>query len=395
MLELTSLFLDPKGRPIVSIQEDIFIRFPSYKSGSFDTEQLVQELKEVVSTDYIDVKSQLQLWLRERHDDSGINAKLVTFLQKYYDWLYGEYGSEYILDDRFDRVKDIDECPDELIFYFLDLYAPGYKELAEDPKEILFFNQNNQIVNSVTEDSAKPFITNENIRDFLRGVKTKFYNFKGTDVSLAYFFITLLGAQSVSVDDGQGEYTLEITFQDNNPISTDDYLDSYLKLLHPVGMKLNIQPTFTNIDTTVSYLQGGGTAGGSGDTFLTAVPVRPPAQILGPGQGFYDGIIGSSGQEVSILGNYFPYTIGDTLDIAATAGCSGSTAHGITGGATGNTYTNMTTYAFPSWAEGIVAGTSFGLIDILDFSYLVAPSGGTSPNNGREDNHSCPVGGYA
>ena len=375
MLELTSLFLDPKGRPIVSIQQDLLSRYPSYKFGSFNVEQVVEELKEVVSTDYIDVKSQLQLWLRERHDDSNINTKLITFLQKYYDWLYGEYGSGYILDDKFANVKDIDNCPDELVSNFLDLYAPGFQILTETP-----------------EDS--PFITKENVRNFLRDVKTKFYNFKGTDVSLAYFFITLLGAQTVSVDTEQGEFTLSVSFQDNKQISTDDYLDAYLQLLHPVGMKLNLQTTFTNLNESVSFLSGGETAGSSGDAFLTAVTIRPPSRVFGSGKPSYDGVIGGSGQEVSVLGNYFPYTLSDTSNITITAGCCGATSHGgITGGATGNT-ANMITYAFPSWAEGIVSGTSFGFIDILEFSYLIAPSGGTSPNNGREDNYSCPIGGY-
>ena len=55
---------------------------------------------------------------------------------------------------------------------------------------------------------------------------------------------------------------------------------------------------------------------------------------------------------------------------------------------------NMVTYAFPSWSEEIIVGASFGLINTVDFCFLTSPSGGTSPNDGRETNYSCPVGGY-
>ena len=164
----------------------------------------------------------------------------------------------------------------------------------------------------------------------------------------------------------------------------------YKELIHPVGVELVIGASSVNFDGVVARLGGGNSGGFSGE-----IPQFTAWEELTYGDGAYDGT--GTGEEISIIGNYFSYTIDDTTSIPATAGCSGSTLHGgITGGATGNTYTNMTTFAFPDWSTAVtIAGTSFGLINIYDFAHLNAASGNTSPNDGRATNSACPAGGYS
>tara|TARA_R110000824_G_scaffold15830_8_gene66382 strand:- start:7759 stop:8880 length:1122 start_codon:yes stop_codon:yes gene_type:complete len=363
-------FGDARGDALLGVQNNISTQFPQYSTSSFTLEDL-EIAGGIITTDYINVETQVPLWLRERNETPALNAKLVPLFQKYYDWLYSENGSQYILEDRFANIKDIDNCPDELVRHFLSLYAPDFNEI-----------------------SNFDFIGTQNIRNFLRSIQDRVYAIKGTRQSIAYFFITLFDSTGVNItgfDNEAGACMIEVAFQDGESPDDDiwnEIVRLYKLMMHPVGIDLNISRGGDNVNEGSQQLQGGDSGGHDGD-----VPLFTAWEELTYGDGAYDGT-GTAG-EISIIGNYFSYTLGDTLDIAATAGCSGATIHsGITGGATGNTYTNMTTYAFPDWSVNAIAGTSFGLINTYDFAYLQAASGNTSPNDGRADNHACPVGGF-
>ena len=106
LFSFDKLIPDKTGDDLASVQNDIYNSFPSYGVGSIDLSSILQQ-GGIISTDYIDIRSQVPLWLRERNDNSSLNAKFVIFLQKYYDWLYSQNGSQYILDDRFETIKDI------------------------------------------------------------------------------------------------------------------------------------------------------------------------------------------------------------------------------------------------------------------------------------------------
>jgi len=326
----------------------------------------------VISTDYINVETQVPLWIRERNETPELNAKLVPLLQKYYDWLYSKNGSEYILDDQFANIKDIDNCPDELVRHFLALYAPDFSEI-----------------------STFDFIQIQNIRNFLRSIQDRFYAIKGTEQSIAYFFITLFDATDIQLTNGfstgsAGSYNLIVNFQ--IPPTNGEWEEIkrlYKLIVHPVGVDVVIERGSDSANEAQAMLGGGESGGSDGE-----IPIFTPWEIVTYGDGAYDGT--GTGEEISIIGNYFPYTLEDIESIVATAGCSGSTAHGgITGGATGNTYTNMTTYAHPDWSTITIAGTSFGLINIYDFAFLNAASGNTYVNDYRANNNACPAGGYS
>ena len=360
---------------LMRISEDIATQHSQYVSTFVGSTE--EELDRILPTGYINVDSQVPLWLRTRNEDP--NVKLVLFFQKYYDWLYSQNGSEYILDDRFENVKDIDRCPDDLIYQLLSTFLPESQRLTSIQINNDAFGDNIASTRLVTIDSA---------RNFLSAIKDRFYRIKGTPESIVYFFNTLLGASSVDVtNDGNTTYALNIAWQDLD-VRKEDYEDYYLEYVHPVGVGHVFVDSATNVFSGAAALGGGGSGGFSGD-----IPQFTPWEELTYGDGAYDG---TGGCEMSILGNYFPYTLGDTADIAASAGCCGSTVHGgISGGATGNT-ANMLTYAFPDWSTAVsIAGSSFGLINIYDFNCLGAASGNTSPNQGRETNYSCPAGGYS
>ena len=308
------------------------------------------------------------------------NTNFMQIFQVYYNWLYSRSGSGYILDDNFEDLKDVQTCPPELTLFLLSNYLPDSLKFALQ-------------VNGL--------ITPQTIRNFLYNVKPRFVDGKGTDNSVKYFCNTLLGASFTETEVVDGNLlVVKLFFQDNitlNERVRKNIADYISKHIVPAsnGYFVEVSTDQTNLNQTNSQLRSGDDKRRDNTVSNENIPKFNEWDITVFGEGAYDGT--GTGEEISIIGNYFPYTIGDTLSIESTAGCSGSTLHsGITGGATGNTYTNMTTYAFPDWSDAVnISGSSFGILNIYDFAFLSAASGNTSPNDGRETSGSCPIGGYA
>tara|TARA_R110000824_G_scaffold51477_1_gene143603 strand:+ start:1141 stop:2073 length:933 start_codon:yes stop_codon:yes gene_type:complete len=308
------------------------------------------------------------------------NTNFMQIFQVYYNWLYSRSGSGYILDDNFEDLKDVQTCPPELTLFLLSNYLPDSLKFAIQ-------------VNGL--------ITPQTIRNFLYNVKPRFVDGKGTDNSVKYFCNTLLGASFTETEVVDGNLlVVKLFFQDNitlNERVRKNIADYISKHIVPAssGYFVEVSTDQTNLNQTNSQLRSGDDKRRDNTVSNENIPKFNEWEIAVFGEGAYDGT--GTGEEISIIGNYFPYTIGDTLSIESTAGCSGSTLHsGITGGATGNTYTNMTTYAFPDWSDAVnISGSSFGILNIYDFAFLSAASGNTSPNDGRETSGSCPIGGYA
>tara|TARA_R110002167_G_scaffold57705_6_gene163253 strand:- start:481 stop:1413 length:933 start_codon:yes stop_codon:yes gene_type:complete len=308
------------------------------------------------------------------------NTNFMQIFQVYYNWLYSRSGSGYILDDNFEDLKDVQTCPPELTLFLLSNYLPDSLKFAIQ-------------VNGL--------ITPQTIRNFLYNVKPRFVDGKGTDNSVKYFCNTLLGASFTETEVVDGNLlVVKLFFQDNitlNERVRKNIADYISKHIVPAsnGYFVEVSTDQTNLNQTNSQLRSGDDKRRDNTVSNENIPKFNEWDITVFGEGAYDGT--GTGEEISIIGNYFPYTIGDTLSIESTAGCSGSTLHsGITGGATGNTYTNMTTYAFPDWSDAVnISGSSFGILNIYDFAFLSAASGNTSPNDGRETSGSCPIGGYA
>ena len=312
---------------------------------------------------------------------------LVQLFQVYYNWLYSTNGSRYILDNNFEVLKDLDFCPNEMTSYLLSNYLPNSSELVAEMNK-------DQLV-----------IEPQHIRNFLNRVTDRFCNIKGTPASIQYFCNPLNGASTTRIEVFDGSnYIVTLFFQDTTAINI-EYLEEYMnEHVIPIGVNIQFAVSATNDDFTnasdTTY-RSSETQGSDYNPVDVPITVLQNANIedfsqweeATFGEGAYDGT--GTGEEIAIIGNYFPYTLDDTTSIQATAGCSGSTAHfGITGGATYN-LANMLTYAFPDWSDAVtIAGSSFGILNILDVAFLNAASGNTSPNDGRESNSSCPIGGY-
>ena len=308
------------------------------------------------------------------------NTNFMQIFQVYYNWLYSRSGSGYILDDNFEDLKDVQTCPPELTLFLLSNYLPDSLKFAIQ-------------VNGL--------ITPQTIRNFLYNVKPRFVDGKGTDNSVKYFCNTLLGASFTETEVVDGNLlVVKLFFQDNTILNDSirkniaDYISKHI-VPASSGYFVEVSSDQTNLNQTNSQLRSGDDTRNDNTLLNKNIPSFNEWEVSVFGEGAYDGT--GTGEEISIIGNYFPYTIGDTTSIESTAGCSGSTLHsGITGGATGNTYTNMTTYAFPDWSDAVnISGSSFGILNIYDFAFLSAASGNTSPNDGRETSGSCPIGGYA
>jgi hypothetical protein len=308
------------------------------------------------------------------------NTNFMQLFQVYYNWLYSRSGSGYILDDNFEDLKDVQRCPPELTLFLLSNYLPD---------SLKFVIQVNGL------------ITPQRVRNFLSNVKTRFVDGKGTNNSVKYFCNTLLGASFTETEVVDGNLlVVKLFFQDNTILNGSirkniaDYISKHI-VPASSGYFVEVSSDQTNLNQTNSQLRSGDDTRNDNTLLNKNIPSFNEWEVSVFGEGAYDGT--GTGEEISIIGNYFPYTIGDTTSIESTAGCSGSTLHsGITGGATGNTYTNMTTYAFPDWSDAVnISGSSFGILNIYDFAFLSAASGNTSPNDGRETSGSCPIGGYA
>jgi len=307
------------------------------------------------------------------------DTNLTQLLQVYYNWLYSINGSLYILDDKFDTLKDPDYCPTELTASLLSNYLPDAMELVNEMNAL-------DVIIGAT-----------NIRNFIAKMKPRFAELHGTETSIKYFCNTLLGASFTEIKK-RGEKNLEIImyYQDIPQINVEFLLRYMNQYIFPVGIDINLSIATTNTDLLAGQLRSG--ESGENETTYELMNEHIPEfntwETSTFGEGAYDGT--GTGEEIAIIGNYFPYLLGTTTSIASTAGCSGSTLfNGISGGATGNR-NNITTYAFPDWSDAVqISGSSFGLINILDFAFLNAASGNSSPNDGREISGFCPIGGYA
>jgi hypothetical protein len=347
-----------------------------------------------------DITSNFPQWLRDRDSESNF----IEFAQSYYDWLYckGVSGSQYFVDSNdFLNLLNLDNVSLDVVKSFASSYA------ADFPRDKIGNLDGNQGV------------TKDNFIKFLDGIKDSFYSTKGSEISFRYFFNTLYGETLGSNDidypkkkimrlsggrydgwpggvsaGGTGSYesvsSLGGAYLGDNYVLQDNYFyqeysyltkvgidDSYsdilLEVLHPAGLEPFFEQSFDTYEPI----------GGSGD--------------------ISEGI--SENVEITRIGNYLPYQINATGDIAPCVGCSGNalsfayfeTARGICA-------PNYDDPAFnhPGWAlAGETTETvgdidkyalSFSGVTLGDFLVLESPSGVTNPNDGVTtcDFQTCP-----
>jgi len=383
---------------------------------------------DLVVENVIDIEHLFPLWIRERSNSSSPSNHLIKFTQEYYNWLYSKSGYELSATDfhsnGFQRLVDIAETPVQLLKHFVNTYSTGFPKWFVDEKML-------------SVDSG--------IRNFITGIRTFFYQKKGTEESYRYFFEMLYGDQS---DDQGNPIDVEVNmyypkvhmlrlnggrffgFPFLNPDGiTGEYFDAKRSLRHLGGSYLNGPFKIQDSDgyQEYSYVLSTGVSledEDSGQPIYTeslktllhpagmkAFLEKTQEDYVAPDD--YDG--GFNVCESPVLGNYFPYRLNDNSSLAHCVGCSGATgssqyhydgptamrnlvAEANLGGTHGWTYGNawnavgnygitldyhLPTYAYPNWADGITGDLEQNTFgNIYISTFLYLCPNDNSPNLG-------------
>lgn len=121
------------------------------------------------------IEQQIPFWIVQKYSNSG-DSYLISFLKEYYNWLYCGFKKAEIQITPYDlpNIIDIDQIPDAFLDYYVQTYAP-------------FIEINSQL------------IQRQNLRSFIKNIKTDFLAAKGTKSSYEYLLKTLFGITLESI----------------------------------------------------------------------------------------------------------------------------------------------------------------------------------------------------
>lgn len=364
------------------------------------TEDFSDLIRENKSKTLFDISKNFPLWILDRYTPESNDSVsfFVNFVQSYYNWLYSEYdggmGIRKVGSIPFLTILDIDKVSVEHLQHFAFSYAHGFEEH-------LFTYSDNSLINR------------EFIRNFIKGIRTNFYQRKGTRKSYEYFFKVLYPSATIDEDfitfpkkeifrlnggrffGWPSQHIPGATFEqvDDTDIITPPTYDEYGHLGTSVLNFGRIQDSFWYQD--YSYLIRAGITGAPYAESLKNL-IHPVGLMV-----FYEKTSNDyfppgdysptfNVCEETVLGNYFPYRLTSTSGLTACVGCSGSPYEydgpsGL-GGWTGATF-DMPTYHFPTWSNGLTGiegpggdPVRFGDFPIGSFIYLCDAS--DSPNLG-------------
>jgi hypothetical protein len=301
-----------------------------------------------------DITEQIPDWVlrekQERLENNQSTLSIFDFIQKYYDWLYcdSSLGSQYELSQDFLSLIDIDETKSQFLEKLAFSFADGFN------------------VNSLETNGG--VVREENLRLFLKNIKTSLYQKKTTEDGIKYFFTRLYGIDEESINvetpkknilrlnggrfydenfkfpSGTGGYeeigTLSGSYlngsriQDSNWIQDWSYLlkvgilfskykENYLNIMHPAGIKVVFEKTLADYQ---------------GPTFDETAPFvceYPFLKNYAP----YGISFNYSGRTAGIYIGTTPVAGITYVGLTANTGCCGASFSGFTG----------PTYLFPSW----------------------------------------------
>jgi hypothetical protein len=366
---------------------------PTIRSKIASLSDVIDELSDTIfnvgcPTNY-SINSQIPSWVlfeKQDREADGISSQLTIydFIQKYYDWLYcdADAGSQYQLSQKFLDLIDIDRTRSSFLQRMAMIYADGF-----DP-------------NSLEENGG--LVTEENLRLFLKNIRTAVYHKKTTEDGIRYFFTRLFGLDEDSINieipkknilrlnggrfsntdfsfpGGTGSYedlgTLSGSYlngsrlQDSNWIQDWSYLlkvgvistkykETYLNILHPAGIKVVFEKTLADYQ------------GPTFDETLPFVCEYPLLKNYAP----YGISFDYSGSTAGIyISGSWPAGI-TFVGLTANTGCCGASFSGFTG----------PTYVFPSWTNQTDV-FNFKDIYISTMLELCYPADIGSPNDGSQ-----------
>ena len=126
----------------------------------------------------LNIQSQLPFWINQNYGSNDGEQFLVSFLQAYYNWMYCGFKKEDINLTPYDieELLNIDSVPDIFLDEYVKAYAPFITRAAILPAD------------------------RQNLRKFLRSIKTDFLINKGTENSYRYLLKILFNVSNVTID---------------------------------------------------------------------------------------------------------------------------------------------------------------------------------------------------
>ena len=126
----------------------------------------------------LNIQSQLPFWINQNYGSNDGEQYLVSFLQAYYNWMYCGFKKEDINLTPYDieELLNIDSVPDIFLDEYVKAYAPFITRAAILPAD------------------------RQNLRKFLRSIKTDFLINKGTENSYRYLLKILFNVSNVTID---------------------------------------------------------------------------------------------------------------------------------------------------------------------------------------------------
>jgi len=126
----------------------------------------------------LNIQSQLPFWINQNYGSNDGEQYLVSFLQAYYNWMYCGFKKEDINLTPYDieELLNIDSVPDIFLDEYVKAYAPFITRAAILPAD------------------------RQNLRKFLRSIKTNFLINKGTENSYRYLLKILFNVSNVTID---------------------------------------------------------------------------------------------------------------------------------------------------------------------------------------------------
>lgn len=179
-----------------------------------------------------DISKQIPFWvLVEKEERGGNEITVFDFIQKYYDWLYCDLecgsGSNYLLEDKYLQVIDIEKTKERFLKRLYSTYFPEYR----DDEEL--------------KDKDGNDVTIKSLSSFVKSIKTRFYLKKGTAEGLGIFFNKIFSVEDADIKypkkqilrlNGGAFYDSRFKF---NAVTADRLLDPEAVSNEIIGSRLN------------------------------------------------------------------------------------------------------------------------------------------------------------
>ena len=313
----------------------------------------------------LNIEKYIPYWIvKEKVDRGGDTLTIFDFIQKYYDWLYcssdGCGGSGYILENKLMDIIDIDKTKE---LYYKKLFFSYFGD----------FDENEQV-----KDANGLVIDNQTVASFIKNIKPKFNERKGSIESLNLFFNKLF---SVELGDIKISYPKEQIFRLNSGAFPSQY-SGFTGQNSGTLNKYRFQDG--NFFQDYSYtIHTGITLANSGYGPLYLRSLHPSGLRCMIEINIDDYVVTSPTQEVDVtqtpfLKNYSPYIMGITYS-ELSSGIYGLTH---TTGCTTTFFAGPSpTSVFPSWSLGMSSYTTFGEIPINKMFQLNYNINTTNPNS--------------